>query len=356
MKKKTLFEKPLVSVLILTYNRTDLLKNCLDSTLKSDYPNLEFIVTDNGSVEDIAGFVKTNYPHYKIKVVRLKENRGLTGGFNYGFNFCRGKYIMILSNDTRIQKQAISCMVDMVENDSSIGIVSPKIIQMRNPKLLHHVGSFMTYTGFLYHYGILQNKDNNQYQKNYYTFSCNGAGFLIRKKAAEFCGLFEEDFFFFYDESDLSHRIWLSGYTVVYCSKANLWHLWSGTMQGANPEIWYHNHRNHISSFIRSLSIPYLLLILFNFNLMLMLWFFINILKLKFNIAITLPRAYFWHLVHLRQTLKKRKFIQTKIRKVSDNEIFEKCLLNPNWQYYLMHFNLKYKDDRLPQRILYLKK
>lgn len=347
-------DKPLVSVLILTYNRTDLLKSCLESVLKSDYPNLEFIVSDNGSVEDIVGFVKKNYLGRKIKVVRLEENRGLTGGFNFGFKFCQGKYIMLLSNDTKIEKHAISLMVDVAEKDISIGIVSPMIIQMKNPKLLHHAGSFMTYSGFLYHYGILQNKDNKEYQKSYYIFSCNGAGFLIRKKAAEYCGLFEEDFFYFYDESDLCHRVWLSGYTIVYCPKANLLHLWSATMQGANPQIWYYNHRNHISSFIRNLSLPYLLLILFNFNLMLMLWFFINILKLKFDIVITLPRAYFWHLIHIRQTLTKRKIVQNKIRRISDTEIFKKCLVNPNWKYYFIHFNLKYKDNKLPQRVFYL--
>lgn len=346
-------KKPLVSVLILTYDRSDLLKKSLDAALESDYPNLEFIVSDNGSSEDIAGFVKKIYPYKKIKVVRLEKNKGLTGGFNFGFKFCSGRYIMLLSNDTKIDRKAISLMVGMMEKDSSIGIVSPRIIQMRNPKFLHHAGSFMTFSGFLYHYGILQNKDNKEYQKSYYIFSCNGAGFLIRKEAANSCGLFDEDFFYFYDDSDLSHRVWLAGYTVVYCPKAYLWHLWSATMQGANPKIWYYNHRNHISSFIRNLSPPYLSLILFNFNLILILWFFINILKLKIDIAITLPRAYLWHLIHIRETLRKRNLVQSKIRKVSDSEIFEKCLVSPSWRYYFIHLNLIYKDKKLPQRVLY---
>lgn len=347
-------KRPLVSVLILTYNRTDLLKVCLNAVLKSDYPNLEFIVSDNGSKEDIAGFVKQNFTDQNIKVVRLKVNKGLTGGFNFGFKFCQGKYVMLLSNDTRIEKKAISYMVKVMEKDPQIGIVSPKIIQMRDPQYLHHAGSFMTLSGFLYHYGILQNKDDKKYQKRYYIFSCNGAGFLIRKEAANSCGLFDEDFFYFYDDSDLSHRIWLAGYTVVYCPKASLWHLWSATMQGTNPKIWYYNHRNHISSFIRNLSTPYLLLMLFNFNFMLILWFIMNIFKLRFDIAIALPRAYLWHLIHIRQSLRKRKLVQSKIRKVSDNKIFEKCLVSPIWKYYFIHLRLKYDDKRLPQRVLYV--
>lgn len=347
-------KNPLVSVLILTFNHTDFLKDCLRSALKSNYPNLEFIVSDNGSKEDISGFVKQNFPDRNIKVVRLKDNRGLTGGFNFGFKFCRGKYILLLSNDTKLEKKTISLMAEMMRKDPQIGIVSPKIIQMKNPKYLHHAGSFMTYSGFLYHYGILQNKDNIKYQKSYYIFSCNGAGLLIRKKVAQICELFDEDFFYFYDDSDLSHRVWLSGYTVVYCPEAQLWHLWSATMQGANPKIWYYNHRNHISSFIRNLSTPYLLLLLFNFNFMLILWFIMNIFKLRFDIATALPRAYFWHLIHIRQSLRKRKLVQSKIRKVSDREIFEKCLVSPNWKYYFIHLHLKYDDKKLPQRVLYV--
>ena len=345
--------KPLVSVLILTYDRSDLLKNSLSAAIKSDYPNLEFIISDNGSKENITVFIKQNFPRNKIKVVRIKENRGLTGGFNFGFKFCRGKYIMLLSNDTQIERQAISIMVDMVEKDASLGIISPKIIQMKNPELLHNAGSFMTFSGLLYHYGILQNKDSKLYQQNYHIFSCNGAGFLIRRKAAEKSGLFEEDFFYFYDDSDLSHRVWLVGYKVIYCPKAYLWHVWSATMQGANPTIWYYNHRNHLSSFIRNLSLPYFALLFLNFNVMLVLWFFMNILKLRFDIAIALPKAYLWHLIHLRQTLEKRKLIQNKIRKVSYKDIFAKCLISPDWRYYFIHLNIKYEDKKLPGRVLY---
>lgn len=348
-----MLRKPLVSVLILTFNRADLLKNCLDSVLKSDYPNLEFVVSDNGSKEDIADFVKKKFSRKKIQVVRLNKNKGLTGGFNFGFTFCKGKYVMLLSNDTKIAKDAISNMVEMAEKDSSIGIVSPQIIQMRNPRFLHNVGSFITKSGLLYHYGILQNQNRKLYKKSYYIFSCNGAGFLIRKETAECSGLFEESFFYFYDDSDLSHRVWLSGYSVVYCPRAYLWHVWSATMQGVTPQIWYHNHRNHISSFMRNLSLPNLILFLLNFNLTLMFWFIINLFKLRFDICITLPKTYLWQLMHIKETWRARNHIQNEIRKVSDSEIFRKCLVSPGWRYYFFYLGLSFKDQELPKRVLY---
>lgn len=347
-------KNPLVSVLILTFEHTDFLKGCLDSVLKSDYPNIEFIVSDNGSTEDISGFIHRNYADKKIAVVRLEKNRGLTGGFNYGYKYCKGKYILILSNDTKLASNAISEMVQMAEKDKNIGIVSPKIIQMRNPRYLHHAGSFMTYTGLLYHYGLLQEEGRKLYQKKYYVFSCNGSGFLIRKEVVEKCGLFDEDFFFYYDESDLSHRVWLSGSTIVYCPQAKIWHLWGVTI-GDRSEIWYYNHRNHMSSFIRNLSLPYLVLFLVNFNIMLILWFFMKIIKFQFGKAIGLPKAYLWQLTHISENLRKRKIVQTKIRKVSDKEIFEKCLVSPGWKYYFIHLNLAYEDKNLPQKVIYMK-
>lgn len=351
MNKKS-FVKPLVSALVLSYDHTDLLKDCLDSVLKSDYPNLEVVVSDNGSRKDIAWFVERKFSKQKVKVVRLEENKGLTGGFNFGFKYCKGKYVMLMSNDTKIDKKAISLMVEMMEKDPQIGIVSPKIIQMKNPQFLHHAGSFMTYSGLLYHYGLLQNKNSKQYQKSYYIFSCNGAGFLIRKEAAQACGLFEEDFFICYDESDLSHRVWLAGYTIVYCPKANLLHLWNATI-GENSELWYYNHRNHLTSYIRNLSIQYFLLLFINFNFLLVLWFFMTILKLRFDLALALPKAYIWHLAHIKDNLKKRKIVQSKIRKVTDNEVFKKTLVSPDWKYYFIHLHMNYKDNKLPERVLY---
>ncbi len=345
--------KPLVSVLILTYNRSDLLKDCLDFVLKSDYPNLEFLVVDNGSAENITQFVKDNYSNRKISVHRLDPNKGLTGGFNFGFQFCKGKYIMLLSNDTKLDKRAISLMVEMAQKDPKIGIVSPKIIQMRKPKYLHNVGSFMTYSGLLYHYGIEQSKDRKSYQKPYYIFSCNGSGFLIRKETLDESGPFDQDFVFCYDDTDLSHRVWLCGYTVVYCPKAELQHLWSATINPGNNLFWFYNHRNHMISLIKELALPNLVVMFLNFQISLITWFFLNLIKGRFDVITALPKSYVYVIKNFDKILKQRKFIQDNLRKTSDEEIFKKTLVSPSWKYYLIHFHIMFKDKALPSRVMY---
>ena len=253
----------------------------------------------------------------------------------------------------------------MVEKDKKIGIVAPKVIQMKNSNYLHSVGSFFTYSGILYHYGLSKIKNNPLYEIPYYTFSANGSGFMIRRDIVKKTGLFEQEFFVAYDESDLCHRVWLSGHTIVYCPKAELLHLWGATIGGTekeeNPKVWFLNDRNKITSFIVNLSLANLLIVLAIFNSILITWFFVNIVRGRTKTAIMLPQAYWWHIINFRKTLMKRKKVQTKIRKVSDEEIFKKCMLNPKVKYYYLLYRYgvieglkKYKDTKLPDRILYL--
>lgn len=355
MKKFIKRSAPLVSVLILTYNRTDLLKDCLASVLKSDYPNLEFIVSDNASQDDIAGFVKKNYPWKKIKVYKKRKNGGLTGGFNFGYQYCRGKYVMLLCNDTTITKKSISEMVKMAENDPEIGAIAPKVTQMRNPGYIHSAGSFLTSTGLLYHYGVYQ-KAGKKYQKSYYIFSTTGAGFLVRSETIKKSGLYSEDFFMAYDESDLCHRVWLSGYSIVYNPKAEVKHMWSATMQVINnPQIWFWNQRNIISSFVYNFQTQYLLPFLISINVAFIFFSVYRLFSRQRVFSATIIQAYLWHIFHIGQTLKRRRAIQ-KSRKVSDREIFQKVMINPNWGYYLIHFQKKYTDMELPKRALYQSK
>ncbi len=346
-------KKPLVSVLILTYNRTDLLKMCLDSALKSNYPNLEFIISDNESSDDIKGFIKKNYSDDRIKVVRLKKNKGLTGGFNFGFKFCKGKYVMLLCNDTKIDRKGISEMVKLTEADPQIGMVAPLVTQMRDPTYIHSAGSFLTNTGILYHYGVYQNKKNSKYKKYFYIFSSTGAGFLVRRETIFKTDLYSEDFFMAYDESDLCHRVWLGGYTIVFCPKAELQHYWSATMDSNQPILWYWNHRNILSSFLVNFSTFNLLRFVFTISMIWAFVFFHRLYKKKLRLALTIPQAYWWHMLNFKKTMIRRAYVQKNVRKISDSEIFERAMILPDFDYYLLYFGKKSKDIKLPKKIIY---
>ena len=155
MKIKT----PLVSVIIANWNGGDVFKNCLASLSKIDYPNWELIVVDNGSTDGSEN-VAANYQLIKNKnlpsaepcslvILKNKTNLGFAKANNQGYEKAWGKYILLLNNDTKVERDFLLKLVERMERDPSIGVIQPKIYLMDKPGFLDNVGTYLTWTGFL---------------------------------------------------------------------------------------------------------------------------------------------------------------------------------------------------------------
>jgi GT2 family glycosyltransferase/ubiquinone/menaquinone biosynthesis C-methylase UbiE/glycosyltransferase involved in cell wall biosynthesis len=118
---------PRVSVIILTFNNLDLTRACLDSVLlRSDYPNLEVIVVDNGSSDNTPAYLKDlACRHPEVRVVINSENLGFAAGNNTGLSIATGDYLVILNNDTVVTQGWVMTLVRHFQNDPSVGIVGP---------------------------------------------------------------------------------------------------------------------------------------------------------------------------------------------------------------------------------------
>lgn len=99
---------------------------------------------------------------------------------------------------------------------------------MNEKNLIDSAGSFMTFTGFLYHFGYRKDYKLATYNKQQEIFSAKGACILIPRTVLQKVGAFDEDFFIFFEETDLCFRIWLAGYTVVYEPKSIIYHFVGG--------------------------------------------------------------------------------------------------------------------------------
>ena len=88
---------PLVTVIVVTLNNLNLLRNCLESLYAQDYEAIEIIVVDNGSEEGIRGMLAAEFP--EIRTVRLDKNHGFAGGNNRGIEAAQGRYIALINND-----------------------------------------------------------------------------------------------------------------------------------------------------------------------------------------------------------------------------------------------------------------
>lgn len=124
MKKKQI---PLVSVIIAHHNGRNLIKACLDSLFKIDYPKdkLEVIIVDNCSEDSSANFIKRNYP--KVKIIKNNVN-SYCKACNLGIAESRGAYIVLLNNDVEVKKKWLSALVKVIEKNKSIGALTSKLL------------------------------------------------------------------------------------------------------------------------------------------------------------------------------------------------------------------------------------
>jgi len=217
---------PKVSIIVLNWNGKQFLKNCLDSLRKLTYKSVEIIIVDNNSTDGSQEFIKKYYP--KFILVENKKNYGFARGNNIGFHKSKGKYVLFLNNDTVVSPSFLESLVDDLEKDSKIGCIQPQIRLTSEKDRLDQMGSYISFVGFLYHYGYRKKYSEKTYGKRREIFSAKGACIMFSSKLLKKIGLFDEDFFIFFEETDLCFRVWLSGYRVVYEPKSTIYHVVGG--------------------------------------------------------------------------------------------------------------------------------
>lgn len=184
---------PLVSIVMLSYNRR---KEVLDGLLeieKIQYQNLEIIVVDNASQDGTGAAVSALHP--EVVLISLEKNIGVAAA-NQGFFSARGEYIIIIDDDSFPLPDSVSRMVERFESDPTIGIVA---FHVRNVSHFHQPDSGKK----------LEKTENSDYRLGF-----NGAGAGFRRAALEECGGYSDHFFLYWNELDLALRFLHKGYSI----------------------------------------------------------------------------------------------------------------------------------------------
>ncbi len=337
--------KPLISIIIVNFNGLKFLDDCLSSIFLNSFKDFEIIFVDNCSSDESVSFVKQHYP--KVKVIENTTNSGYAGGNNVGYKVARGEYILILNNDTTIEKHFLQDILRSFEEIPKLACVQPKIVLMKRPEIIDSCGAFLTKVLFLYHYGYDKPEKLPEYNKSFRIFAAKGACMLLKKEVIEKTGLFDDDFWCYYEETDFCHRLWLAGFECWYYPKAKIYHLMGGTSLTFNSSfVQFQNFKNRLTSFIKNFEaktlIKYLPLYLITNIILSIFWLFSG----KPSLFISLYNAIFWNIKHIGKTIEKRKKVQ-KLRKVTDKEIFAMIRLDPKWNYYYYLFKglANFKDE-----------
>ncbi|MBK7888046.1 MAG: glycosyltransferase family 2 protein [Bacteroidetes bacterium] len=229
---------PLVSIISINYNGARVTCAMLESLKKISYPNIEVIIVDNASKED-PSLIANEHPW--ITFIRSKENLGFAGGNNLGLMEARGKYLLLLNNDTEVDTGFLEPMVKRMEEDPSIGAVSPKIIFHHSPGIIQFAGfnPINPYTGRGTAIGNGQ-KDDGSFNTSMPTSRAHGAAMMISRKVVEEIGLMADLFFLYYEEMDYCERIKRARYSIWYEAKSTVYHKESiSTGKGSTLKTYY---------------------------------------------------------------------------------------------------------------------
>jgi GT2 family glycosyltransferase len=236
---------PKVSIIILNWNGKENTINCLESLKLTAYSNYETIVVDNGSTDGSAEYFKEHYSG--IEFIENGENLGFAEGNNVAIRKVLkredSKYIALLNNDTIVKPDWLEFLVSALESDEKIGSCQPKILSLTNPQIIDAVGIYIDRYGGAAQEGHNE-KDLGQYDKIREVFGvCAGAA-LYRAKMLNQIGLFDKDFFAYYEDVDLSIRSRLFGWKSVCVPQAVIYHIHSATLGNDSPFKKYLLERN----------------------------------------------------------------------------------------------------------------
>lgn len=315
---------PTFSIIIANYNGLAFLKDCFDALTQSTYPSLEIIMVDNGSTDRSVAFVEENYP--QVRIVRSTTNLSYSGGNNLGIRHARGKYLVLLNNDTQVTPGWLEPILEEFESDERIAACQPKVLSMTNKSAFEYAGAaggFMDRLGYPFLRGRVFDtveEDHGQYQAPMDLFWTSGATMAVRRDVLDETGLLDEDFVLHMEEIDLCWRLHLQGYRLRVRPDAVIYHYGGGTLGREKIAKIYYNHRNSVFMLLKNYSLRRLLWVVptrFLLDLALIVKLLVT-LDLKRAAAVL--GAYLWLLFHPGLILRKRRAIQRR-RKVKDRVV-----------------------------------
>ena len=243
---------PLVSIITVNFRQTQVTCELLESINNIDYPFLEVIVVDNGSIRDEAAVFQKYYP--SVKVIVSEKNLGFAGGNNLGIQAATGEFFFLVNNDTEIKNGLIENLIKRFDT-KKVGMVSPKICYFQTPDTIQYAGftAINPLTGRNRAIGKGE-KDHGQYDEAFRVPYGHGAAMMLHRSVVELVGLMPEAYFLYYEELDWCEQIRRAGYEIWYEPAALIFHKESITTGKESPLKVFYTTRNRILFMRRNFS------------------------------------------------------------------------------------------------------
>lgn len=260
-----------ISFVILNYNGRDNTIECLKSIENVLLPKdkmSEIIVVDNASTDGspsvISNFISPAAGQISnLKLIENKENLGFSEGNNVGIRYGienKSDYIIILNNDTIVDKHLIVEFLKSAGKDENIGMVVPKIYFAKGyefhkdrykeedkGKVLWYAGGKIDFSNVIGKHRGVDEVDMGQYDKEEETEFASGCCMLVKRDVFAKIGLFNEKYFLYYEDNDFSQKAKNAGYRIIYSPKAIVWHKNAASAGGSGSSLQdYYITRNRM--------------------------------------------------------------------------------------------------------------
>jgi hypothetical protein len=252
-----------VTAIILNFNSYLETVECVKSLLKVKTTNfdLEIVIVDNGSIEKEAIIFKKEFP--KLLVIENKINLGFATGNNVGIKLALSRgadFVLLLNNDTVVDKGFLTNLMAIFKKDQRIGIVSPKIYfypgreyylrrYKKNElgKVVWYAGGLIDWDNMLPSHRGVDEVDRGQFLELQETDFATGCCMLVRKEVFAKIGYFDDKYFLYWEDIDFCQRARKSGFKILYGPPAFIWHKNASSGGGAGGHISvYYQTRNRI--------------------------------------------------------------------------------------------------------------
>ena len=245
---------PFVTVVVLNWNGLRLLPPCLEAVAQTDYPagHWETVVVDNASTDGSAEWVEANHPWVRVR--RNPGNWGFGRGNNPAMRDAPGPFVVLLNSDTRVRPGWLRALVDTMAAEPRAGAATAKLLFPDDgPRRgqIQNAGGMLLPDGSGRDRGtvvdagrVSHEPDDGRYDVREEVFFFCGAAVMLRKSALEEVGYFDERYFMYYEDLDLSWRLRMHGWNVVFAPDAVVQHEHAASSGEWSPLFTYNVERN----------------------------------------------------------------------------------------------------------------
>ncbi len=242
---------PKVAIVIPNWNGEDFIADCLESLEKQSLKT-EIVVVDNGSHDNSTSIIKNKFPG--VTLLKFSNNAGFAGGVNRGIKYSienTFEFVALFNNDAVADKDWLKNLVSTMESNQKTGIVTGKFMKS-DKKTIDSTGEMMRINGMPHPRGR-DELDTGQYDVGEQVFAATGGASLYRVKMLEHIGLFDEKFFAYLEDVDISFRAQLAGWKVLYEPTAVSYHKGGATSSKLGTFTRFHTTKNFHLLFLKDM-------------------------------------------------------------------------------------------------------